>query len=123
MQPLVDHASCRPKKINTRAAVDSLHDQDRTRALGELSRFRHEFYASLTARADAQFELAEAVLCADGPVTSLVELTLVAEVSPWLRPDAATSPQSVCWNADDTALAATVGGYTGVDSDELGRLG
>src|SRR5919106_3272024 len=79
MQPLVDHASCRPKKINTRAAVDSLHDQDRTRALGELSRFRHEFYTSLTARPDALFELCEAVLCADGPVTSLVELTLVAE--------------------------------------------
>jgi hypothetical protein len=33
----------------------------------------------LTARADALFELTEAVLCADGPVTSLVELTLVAE--------------------------------------------
>jgi hypothetical protein len=83
------------------------------------------------------FELTDAVLCADGPVTSLVELTLVAEhrrghgamydalgqgqleperlrrslaslplpratdgrivlgvdVSPWLRPDAATSPE------------------------------
>ncbi len=59
--------------------MGSLHDQDRACALGELSRFRHEFYASLTARADAQFELTEAVLCADGPVTSLVELTLVAE--------------------------------------------
>ena len=50
-------------------------------------------------------------------------IVLGVDVSPWLRPDAATSPQSVCWNADDTALAATVGGYTGVDSDELGRLG
>jgi hypothetical protein len=28
---------------------------------------------------DALFELTDAVLCADGPVTSLVELTLVAE--------------------------------------------
>jgi hypothetical protein len=96
--------------------------------------FRREFYACLTARADALFELTDAVLCADGPVTSLVELTLTAEhrrghgamydalnagqveparlrrslaslplprvggrivlavdVSPWLRPDAATS--------------------------------
>jgi hypothetical protein len=104
---------------------------------GDLGWFRQEFYRSLTARADALFELTDAVLCADGPVTSLVELTLVAEhrrghgamydalnrgrieperlrrtlgslslpragdgrivlavdVSPWLRPDAATSPQ------------------------------
>ena len=44
-----------------------------------LSRFRIEFYDCLHARADALFELADAVLCADGPVTSLVELTLVAE--------------------------------------------
>jgi DDE superfamily endonuclease len=117
--------------------VDSLHDHAQTSALGELSRFRQVFYASLTARADALFELTDAVLCADGPVTSLVELTLVAEhrrghgamydalnqgrveperlrrtlaslplpragdgrivlavdVSPWLRPDAATSPE------------------------------
>jgi hypothetical protein len=117
--------------------VDSLHDHDPRSALGELSRFRREFYASLSARADALFELTDAVLCADGPVSSLVELTLVAEhrrghgamydalghgrveperlrrtltsrplprtadgrivlavdVSPWLRPDAPTSPQ------------------------------
>ncbi|MCE3550491.1 hypothetical protein LWC33_03375 [Pseudonocardia sp. RS11V-5] len=35
---------------------------------GELGRFRLEFYGSLSARADALFELCEAVLCADGPV-------------------------------------------------------
>jgi hypothetical protein len=46
---------------------------------GDLARFRREFYAALTARADALFELTDAVLCADGPVTSLVELTLLAE--------------------------------------------
>lgn len=46
---------------------------------GELARFRLEFYDSLTARADALFELCEAVLCADGPVRSLPELTLVGE--------------------------------------------
>jgi hypothetical protein len=117
--------------------VNSLHDHAQPSVLGELSRFRHEFYASLTARADALFELTDAVLRADGPVTSLVELTLVAEhrrghgamydalnqgrvepqrlrrslaslplpragdgrivlgvdVSPWLRPDAPTSPE------------------------------
>jgi hypothetical protein len=46
---------------------------------GELDRFRWEFYDSLTARADALFELCDAVLCADGPVRSLPELTLVGE--------------------------------------------
>ena len=46
---------------------------------GDLAGFRREFYTSLTARADALFELTDAVLCADGPVTSLVELTLAAE--------------------------------------------
>ncbi|WP_308258077.1 NF041680 family putative transposase [Pseudonocardia lacus] len=117
--------------------MGSLHDHGRASALGELSRFRREFHTSLTARADVLFELTEAVLCVDGPVTSLVELTLVAEhrrghgamydainhgrveperlrrtlaslplpktadgrivltvdVSPWLRPDAPTSPE------------------------------
>jgi len=47
--------------------------------LGDLDRFRQVFYGSLSARADALFELTDAVLCADGPVGSLVELTLVAE--------------------------------------------
>lgn len=105
-------------------------------ALPALSWFRSEFYDCLPRRADALFELCDAVLCADGPVRSLVDLTLVAEhrrghgamydalnhgqveigrlrrslaelplpraadgrivlavdVSPWLRPDAATSP-------------------------------
>jgi len=45
----------------------------------DLSRFRWEFYGSLTRRADALFELTDAILCADGPVRSPVELTLVAE--------------------------------------------
>ena len=46
---------------------------------GDLARFREEFYGSLTARADALFELTDAILCADGPVHSLVDLTMVAE--------------------------------------------
>jgi hypothetical protein len=103
--------------------------------------FRRAFYGSLTLRADALFELTDAVLCADGPVTTLVGLSLTAEhrrghgalydglgsgrvqldrlrrslaslpvprdkhgritlavdVSPWLRPDAATCPdRSFC---------------------------
>ena len=117
--------------------MDSLHDEDAgVEPITVLSRFRGEFYACLAARADALFELTDAVLCADGPVRSLVELSLAPEhrrghgamydalnhgpieiarlrralaglplprvgdgrivlavdVSPWLRPDAATSP-------------------------------
>jgi hypothetical protein len=103
---------------------------------GDLARFRGEFHGCLTARADALFELTDAVLCTDGPVRTLVELALAPEhrrghgalydglnhgrievsrlrralaglplpravdgrlvlgvdVTPWLRPDAATSP-------------------------------
>jgi hypothetical protein len=44
-----------------------------------LSSFRVEFYESLYARADALFELTDAVLCADGPVKTLVELSLALE--------------------------------------------
>jgi hypothetical protein len=44
-----------------------------------LAWFRDEFYRCLTRRADELFELTDALLCAGGPVTSLVDLTLVAE--------------------------------------------
>jgi len=118
------------------AYVRAAGSDDTSTPQADLDRFRWEFYRSCTARADALFELADAVLCADGPVTSLVELTLVGEhrrghgamydalnagrveparlrhavaslplpraadgrivlavdVSPWLRPDAPTSP-------------------------------
>lgn len=57
----------------------SVHDTGMAGVLGELSRFRREFYQCLTARADTLFELSDAVLCADGPVTSLVELSLAVE--------------------------------------------
>src|SRR5262249_41945328 len=50
-----------------------------TQALGELHRFRRELYGCLTARPDAAFDLVDAVLCADGPVRSLAELSLVGE--------------------------------------------
>jgi hypothetical protein len=41
-----------------------------------LAGFRREFHRCLTRRADALFELCDAVLCTDGPVTSLPELSL-----------------------------------------------
>jgi len=48
-------------------------------ALGLLAAFRGELYRCLTARADALFELTDAVLCADGPVRMLAGLSLAPE--------------------------------------------
>jgi DDE superfamily endonuclease len=116
--------------------MDSLPSDAGTGPAAVLSRFRREFHACLTARRDEIFELADAVLCADGPVRDLAGLSLAPEhrrghgalydavnqgridigrlrralaglplpraadgrlmlavdVSNWLRPDAATSP-------------------------------
>ena len=47
------------------------------RARRVLAGFRGELYRCLTARADELFELADAVLCADGPVRVLAGLSLV----------------------------------------------
>ncbi|MFJ8476057.1 transposase, partial [Kitasatospora sp. NPDC094011] len=113
----------------------------RREAFAQLSRFRTDFYDCLDGRQDALFELADALLCTDGPVKTLVDLSLSPEhrrghgalygalnkghldverlrrtvaglllprtadgqlvlavdVSPWLRPDAATAPdRSFC---------------------------
>jgi hypothetical protein len=114
-----------------------LDEAARVESLNVLSGFRADLYGCLTARADALFELSDAVLCTDGPVRSLAGLSLAPEhrrghgalydalnsgridlarlrtalaglpvpkaaggrivlavdVSPWLRPDAATSPE------------------------------
>lgn len=48
-------------------------------AFAEVSRFRTELYACLTARGDALFELCDALLCAEGPVRTLVDLALAPE--------------------------------------------
>src|SRR5205814_3980482 len=47
-------------------------------ARGWLAVFRRELHRCFTARADELFELADAVLCADGPVRGLAGLALVA---------------------------------------------
>src|SRR5581483_4812204 len=57
----------------------SVHATGTAGALGDLSRFRPALYGCLTARADALFELTDAVLCAEGPVRSLVGLSLAPE--------------------------------------------
>ena len=59
--------------------MDSLPEDAGARPLAVLSRFRRDFYACLTARADELSELADAVLCADGPVRNLAALSLAAE--------------------------------------------
>lgn len=112
-----------------------LHRHSPVEPLSELSRFRSEFHACLTTRADALFEVCEALVCAPAPVRHLAQLSLEPEhqrghgsayaalnqghidtahlrqslaslplprfhgrivlacdVSPWLRPDAWTSP-------------------------------
>ena len=118
--------------------MDSLQDAvSRVESVAVLSRFRLDLHRCLTARGDELFELADAVLCAEGPVRTLVGLSLAPEhrrghgalydavnhgrigfarlrrslaglplpraadgrivlgvdVSPWLRPDAAASPE------------------------------
>jgi hypothetical protein len=64
---------------STKGCVISVHRLDRKRSLTAVSGFRREFHRCLTRRADGLFELADAVLCADGPVRTLVGLSLVPE--------------------------------------------
>jgi hypothetical protein len=59
--------------------VISVHDEELAGELGTLAAFRRELYGCLHRRADALFELCDAVLCVDGPVGSLVGLSLAAE--------------------------------------------
>ncbi|MFE2867884.1 NF041680 family putative transposase [Embleya sp. NPDC059259] len=56
-----------------------MQDPARVESLNVLSRFRTDFHDCLTTRADALFELTDALSCADGAVTSLVDLTLTPE--------------------------------------------
>src|SRR6476646_1549472 len=59
--------------------MDSLPEDAGTGPLAVLSRFRADFHACLAARADELCELADAVLCAGGPVRSLAGLSLAPE--------------------------------------------
>jgi hypothetical protein len=59
--------------------VISVHDAGLAGGVGLLAAFREVFYRCLPRRADALFELCDSVLCTDGPVTSLVGLSLAAE--------------------------------------------
>ena len=59
--------------------MDSLPEDAGGGPVAVLSRFRRDFYACLTARADELSELADAVLCAGGPVRGLAALSLAPE--------------------------------------------
>jgi hypothetical protein len=59
--------------------MDSLPSDAGTGPAAVLSRFRRGFHGCLTARGDEIFELADAVLCAEGPVRDLAGLSLVPE--------------------------------------------
>jgi hypothetical protein len=60
--------------------MDSLQDGAAdVESLAVLSRFRLDFHACLVARGDELCELADAVLCAGGPVRSLAGLSLAGE--------------------------------------------
>lgn len=59
--------------------MDSLPEDAGAGPLAVLSRFRRDAHACLTARADELCELADAVLCAGGPVQTLAGLSLAAE--------------------------------------------
>ncbi|KUL55539.1 transposase [Streptomyces sp. NRRL F-4489] len=56
-----------------------LQQIDKREAFATLSRFRAGFYDCLDGRGDALFELTDALLCADGPVKTQVELALAPE--------------------------------------------
>jgi hypothetical protein len=59
--------------------MDSLPEDAGARPIAVLSRFRRDFHACLTARADELSELTDAVLCAGGPVRNLAGLSLAPE--------------------------------------------
>jgi hypothetical protein len=65
--------------------MDSLADAVSAGPAAVLSRFRLDFHACLTARRDEIFELADAVLCADGPVRNPAGLVAGAGAPAWAR--------------------------------------
>jgi DDE superfamily endonuclease len=79
----------------------------RYRACQALREFRFKLYECLTARADALFELCDAILCADHAVTSLVQLSLEAEFT---RGHGALYDALAAGRIDEEKLAALLAG-------------
>jgi hypothetical protein len=88
-----------PTMPGLRAVVESGSAADRRMLIG----FRSGLYACLRRRADALFELVEAMLMADGPVGSLVELS---EEKAFRRGHGALYDALACGEVDAEALAA-----------------
>ena len=59
--------------------VSVVQEHRRVESLAALSEFRVGYHGCLTSRADALFELTDAILCTGGPVKALVDLTLAPE--------------------------------------------
>ena len=75
----------------------------RYRACQALREFKSKLYGCLAARADALFELADAILCAGHAVTPLVQLSLAAEFT---RGHGALYDALAAGRIDEEALAA-----------------
>lgn len=58
--------------------MNLLPDTGPGEAFAQASRFHDDSFNYLTTQGDELFDLTDALLCADGPVTSPVDLTLVA---------------------------------------------
>jgi hypothetical protein len=89
----------------------------RYQAWRALREFRARLYGCLTARPDAAFELADAILCADHAVTSLAELSLVPE---FRRGHGALYDALAAGRIDEEKLAALLTGMLPplVDGDQ-----
>ena len=82
-------------------------DQDRDVERERLVGFRQQLYGCFGARADALFELGDAVLCAGGPVTSLVEL---CQAKRFRRGHGALDDAPACGRLDAAALRRLLAG-------------
>jgi hypothetical protein len=90
-----------------RPAPDPAQVADAVARFLALREFRARLYACLTARADALFELCDAILCADHAVTSLVQLSLEAEFT---RGHGALYDALAAGGIDEEALAVLLTG-------------
>ncbi len=102
---------------------------------GDLARLREVFYGFLTARADAQFELVDALLCADGPgavvgrsVAGPGALPRARRSLRWPQPrvyrDRRPAPRpAAAAGRDRIVLAADVSPWRRPDAETSGRAG
>jgi hypothetical protein len=65
-----------PQDLEMKAVAVGSSMARRAEDARDLAVFRRELHGCFTARADALMDLCDAVLCADGPVRSVAELSL-----------------------------------------------